>query len=210
MQKGRQRGRNNNQNNGNRRNYSVKICNNVFDSNGPGGRIRGTASQIVEKYLSLARDASAQDDKVLAESFYQYAEHYCRIVNINGERERNRRAYEGENAQPNVDLAGSEQPDIGDAMMEHNLETNSEIVGHVVHNSAEMASDDVAASNNEGGDAPRRGRYQRPRRDYRPRTPRNHGENQIGAVPDVSSITEDNAPAFLQVEMPKTKITSVE
>ena len=76
-QRGRSYGRNNNNNNYNK-NYNVNSC---FDSNGPGGRIRGNASQIVEKYLLMARDANSQNDRVLAENFYQYAEHYNRIIN---------------------------------------------------------------------------------------------------------------------------------
>jgi hypothetical protein len=43
-------------------------------------RLRGTAAQIAEKYLSLARDALASGDLVAAESYFQYAEHYNRII----------------------------------------------------------------------------------------------------------------------------------
>ncbi|WP_419715232.1 DUF4167 domain-containing protein [Kiloniella laminariae] len=53
----------------------------MFDSNGPGGRIRGNATQIEEKYLQLARDATVGGDRVAAESYFQYAEHYHRIMN---------------------------------------------------------------------------------------------------------------------------------
>jgi hypothetical protein len=55
--------------------------NQVFDSNGPEGRIRGNAHQVLEKYLSLARDASSQGDRVAAENYYQHAEHYFRMIN---------------------------------------------------------------------------------------------------------------------------------
>ena len=53
----------------------------VFDSNGPEVRIRGTAHQICEKYQLLARDAAAQSNWVLSQSYLQYAEHYQRIIN---------------------------------------------------------------------------------------------------------------------------------
>ncbi len=53
----------------------------VFDSNGPDVRIRGTAHQVVEKYLTLAKDANSAGDRVLAESYLQHAEHYQRIIN---------------------------------------------------------------------------------------------------------------------------------
>ncbi|CAI3956869.1 unnamed protein product [Commensalibacter communis] len=54
--------------------------NHVFDSNGPDTRIRGTAQQLHEKYLQHGRDALSSGDRVAAESFFQYAEHYSRIL----------------------------------------------------------------------------------------------------------------------------------
>ena len=52
----------------------------VFDSNGPDVRIRGTAHQILEKYQALAKDAGSSGDYILAESYAQHAEHYQRII----------------------------------------------------------------------------------------------------------------------------------
>jgi len=54
--------------------------NHVFDSNGPDLRIRGTAQQLFEKYLQLGRDAASSIDRVMAESYFQHAEHYFRIL----------------------------------------------------------------------------------------------------------------------------------
>jgi hypothetical protein len=51
-----------------------------FESNGPDVKIRGTPSHIAEKYMSLARDAQASGDPVLAENYLQHAEHYIRII----------------------------------------------------------------------------------------------------------------------------------
>jgi hypothetical protein len=51
-----------------------------YESNGPDVKIRGTAVHIAEKYTSLARDALASGDLVAAESYYQHAEHYNRII----------------------------------------------------------------------------------------------------------------------------------
>jgi hypothetical protein len=55
--------------------------NHVFDSNGPDLRIRGTAQQLFERYLQLGRDATTGGDRVMAESYFQHAEHYFRILN---------------------------------------------------------------------------------------------------------------------------------
>ncbi len=74
-------GHNGGQNNGQRRGGGAPNRNQIFDSNGPDVRIRGTAHQVCEKYLALAKDASSIGDVVLAESYMQHAEHYQRIIN---------------------------------------------------------------------------------------------------------------------------------
>ncbi len=79
--------------------------NHVFDSSGPDLRIRGTAQQLFEKYLQLGRDATGSGDRVMAESYFQHAEHYFRIINaINAQQQQQqgtqspqpRRQYNGE------------------------------------------------------------------------------------------------------------------
>jgi len=54
-----------------------------MDSNGPSIRIRGTAAQIYDKYIGLARDAAGSGDWVLSENLLQHAEHYIRLINEN-------------------------------------------------------------------------------------------------------------------------------
>src|ERR1700754_3766144 len=54
--------------------------NRTFDSSGPEVKIRGSASNVYEKYLQLARDANSQGDRVMAEDYLQHAEHYYRIM----------------------------------------------------------------------------------------------------------------------------------
>lgn len=51
-----------------------------FESNGPDGKIRGTALSIAEKYIQASRDSSVSGDRVKAENLLQHAEHYNRIV----------------------------------------------------------------------------------------------------------------------------------
>lgn len=84
----------------------------VVDSNGPEGRVRGTAQQVLEKYLALARDASSAGDRVTAENYYQHAEHYFRVIsNAMGPRDRDRRG-----PQPSEGL-----PVLGDDMLNEPL-----------------------------------------------------------------------------------------
>ena len=44
-------------------------------------RMRGTNHQVFEKYMLLAREAKTVGDRVLAESYYQHADHYLRLIN---------------------------------------------------------------------------------------------------------------------------------
>ena len=52
-----------------------------FDSNGPNIKIRGSAQQVFERYVALAREAATSGDRIAAENLYQHAEHYFRIAN---------------------------------------------------------------------------------------------------------------------------------
>ena len=76
--------------------------NTVIDSSGPDGRQRGSVSQLNEKYTSLASDASSSDDRILAESFLQFADHYYRLqkeIELNNE---NREARIKSESTPNL------------------------------------------------------------------------------------------------------------
>ena len=102
----------------------------TFDSNGPDVRIRGNAYQITEKYQTLAKDAAAAGDRVLAESYLQHAEHYQRLINELGDeyarhqqqhnggqhQHNNNQQAQGQDEQPAVDPDG-EQPSVDAAAM---------------------------------------------------------------------------------------------
>ena len=61
-----------------RRNPGIKVYEN-HHSNTP--KSRGGISKALEKYTTLAQDASSNGDRILAENFFQYAEHYQRLLN---------------------------------------------------------------------------------------------------------------------------------
>ena len=48
------------------------------------GRNNHNASKLIEKYSNLAREALSNGDKILSENYYQYAEHFIRVL---GEKE---------------------------------------------------------------------------------------------------------------------------
>lgn len=78
MRQGQQNRNNRQRNRGRRQNNNN--ANKVYDSNGPDVRVRGSAQTVADKYLQLAADAQSQGDKITAESYFQHAEHYLRIV----------------------------------------------------------------------------------------------------------------------------------
>ncbi len=81
QQNRRSRGRNSssNNNNNNGRKQQNPLSRN-YESSGPDVKIRGTAAQVAEKYMALARDATSSGDIITAENYLQHAEHYNRII----------------------------------------------------------------------------------------------------------------------------------
>jgi hypothetical protein len=91
-QGGKNRSRGRNGRNGHKPHIPMRIQ--TFDSAGPDVRIRGNAWQVHERYLNMAREAFQAGDRVAAENFFQYADHYYRMVNGEG------RPQQGPNGQP--------------------------------------------------------------------------------------------------------------
>ena len=88
--------------------------NHVFDSSGPDVRVRGTAQQLFEKYLQLGRDATSGGDRVMAESYFQHAEHYFRILNAMNQAAAQHQQQQQRRFQSNEqgEAEGGEQPDM--------------------------------------------------------------------------------------------------
>jgi hypothetical protein len=90
--------RSNNNNNNNNRRPPFRSNNNrrpPFRSNNEGskfsnndnfrrsipGRNNHNATKLIEKYNDLAREALANEDKILSESYFQHADHFTRVQN---------------------------------------------------------------------------------------------------------------------------------
>lgn len=73
-QVGRRRGRGNQRPQGNNGGRGAEQGNRIDN------RARGNAPQMLEKYSTLARDAQQQGDRVMAEYYLQFADHYFRVV----------------------------------------------------------------------------------------------------------------------------------
>ena len=82
--------------------------NQIFDSSGPDVRVRGNAHQVFDKYQALAREAASSGDRIAAEAYWQYADHYFRMIQTQGGFvQRNNQGWgEGEDGQPNPQQQG--------------------------------------------------------------------------------------------------------
>jgi len=94
-----------------------------FHTNGdfqrkPLSRNNHNASKLVEKYNNLAREALANEDKILSESYFQYADHFTRVL---GEREKNQSIKEIS------DIATSKVHASSDEKNKTDLEINKEV-----------------------------------------------------------------------------------
>jgi len=81
----RPRGRNNNRRNGRRHNGSrpsqvIKLNDQGRSFNHQRVRFNGNASKLFEKYNKLASEALATGDKILAENYFQHADHFARMM----------------------------------------------------------------------------------------------------------------------------------
>ncbi len=74
-----------NRNNGRRNGYQR----NSYDSKKPNRlRFRGNTSQLLNKYLVLAKNAISSGDRIQAEYYFQFADHYSRLTSQNGTQEK--------------------------------------------------------------------------------------------------------------------------
>ena len=74
--RGRGRGR---RGNGNNHHNHVPNRNTSYESNGPDVKLRGNAHQLHEKYMALAHDAASAGERISAEAYTQFADHYFRL-----------------------------------------------------------------------------------------------------------------------------------
>ena len=73
------------------------------------GKIRGSAQQVLDKYLALARDATSFGDRIAAEGYFQHAEHYQRVINISNDNDNAKKINISEKS--NVNPESSESSD---------------------------------------------------------------------------------------------------
>jgi hypothetical protein len=198
------RGRNRRHNGGGGGGGGGNPLNRVYESNGPDVKVRGTAQTVADKYLQLGRDAQVSGDTVMAESYYQHAEHYLRILAAAqayqqqmqqqyrrpeedfGDEDEMEAGAEGEDVQPEI----GERPSFGN-------EPGDQPEGF---DPGEMRRD--FQQSHRGSDQQGQGRERHDRRDrFRPRWERNRGEgNEQGRFGN-----QQNQPSYQRREEPEAQ-----
>jgi len=121
----RPRGRNNNRRNGRRHNGSrpsqvIKLNDQGRSFNHQRVRFNGNASKLFEKYNKLASEALAAGDRILAENYFQHADHFARMMPPPSEI---LKSSEGDN---NDEVVTSESNSDQENSENNSLETDSE------------------------------------------------------------------------------------
>jgi len=94
----------------------------VIESLGPAGKIRGNLGQIAEKYLSLAKEAQGQRDFIEAENYFQHAEHYRRLLERTKQNKRDApKEPEGKEIEPSQAHATKAETDKTNASLPNEL-----------------------------------------------------------------------------------------
>nr|WP_256138049.1 DUF4167 domain-containing protein [Komagataeibacter swingsii] len=140
--------------------------NHVFDSNGPDLRVRGTAQQLFEKYLQLGRDASSTGDRVMAEAYFQHAEHYFRILNAMTQAAQQSQQERQDRMAARQQRPGDNRPPADTAIDDG---TEQPVIQQQASEPAETAPQPVVASEPAPAPAPRAPRA--PRRNSRAKPP---------------------------------------
>ena len=132
-------------------NYSGNLSKNtVIDSAGPDGRQRGSVSQLNEKYTSLASDATSSDDRILAESFLQFADHYYRLqkeIEINNEAKEARNKNETQSSEDSVLDVEVDKNDKRPSRRKRGFQTKENELKEAGNNLKSKDSNDISEDN---------------------------------------------------------------
>ena len=170
-----------------------------MESNGPEGKVRGPASLICDRYLQLARDAYSAGDRVLAENFFQHADHYFRLL----------RAMQPAAPPPSERFGNDSEYEEGDdeAPAENEAPAPREARAAAEPSVEGAAAAGEAGQGDRGDDDFRRRRGRRNR--FRPggeegaegpREPRQAREPRENERPEPEGFSDGPRPAFLRTE----------
>jgi hypothetical protein len=105
--------------------YKSNFSNNDNFQRKIAGRNNYNASKLIEKYNELAREALANEDKILSENYFQHADHFTRVLN---EQEKNKIIAKTVNIQSGKDIIDkSEEDKKEDSIKEKDLNTEKKL-----------------------------------------------------------------------------------
>jgi hypothetical protein len=122
--------------------------NTSYESNGPDVKLRGNAQQLHEKYMALAHDAATSGERISAEAYTQFADHYFRLLQAAVGVAETKRQQEQANAAVDDATSGDSQRDQEPAA--ENDETGLPVDDNTNRASAQANGGDGAA---DSGDA---------------------------------------------------------
>ncbi len=93
----------------------------TYESNSPDAKVRGTVQQVLDKYLTLARDAVTSGDRIAAEGYFQHAEHYYRILHADGGPRQGGRGPKPDQKAPSGEVSQSQAAPPAGAKSDHGL-----------------------------------------------------------------------------------------
>ena len=102
------------------------------------GKIRGSAQQVLDKYLTLARDATSFGDRIAAEGYFQHAEHYYRVINTDGGRPNNQ-----QNRSRNNNINKGQSKSQSDDALTKVLETGPPLDDQVENTSSKTSAETI-------------------------------------------------------------------
>jgi hypothetical protein len=161
-QAGRRRGRGNQRPQGNNNGGRGAEQGNRIDN-----RARGNAPQMLEKYNMLARDAQQQGDRVMAEYYLQFADHYFRVVADSRARYEENRPRQTENGREDN---GRDEWQNEDVVATEGEEAEDQI--EASEDSDQANERQYQQNRQRDRQQPRRNDYRRDERDAAPREPR--------------------------------------
>lgn len=168
--------------------------NQAHDSSGPDGKVRGSAQQVYDKYLSLARDATSAGEHIAAEGYYQFAEHYYRVANADGANNQTQnRAQQGQQASDNQ--SQNDQPE-GNVRSANTAKPEDTAQPVNTAKSVDTDQQNVVAVDDSGAD--KNVRRRRPLRKA-PSAPDTGSDNPSDTPPDITVADSDDSGNTLKV-----------
>jgi hypothetical protein len=171
-----------------------------FDGGNNNGRMRGNAQQLMEKFLAMARDATSSGDRVLAENYFQHADHYYRVLNARFEQQNGQPNQNGQNGQrfqgdTQGDNQGDNQGNQGGYNQNRGDGGNQGSQGYQGHQNSgnqqprHYNQQDAGSSGNPGGQQPAQQQDTPP-----PAAPPSAAEPEIGLPPGILGIAPELPP----------------